>query len=379
MTYLTTQEVAKELSFRDRTIREKAIQGELKGIKVSNEWRFLKEDVEEFKRLSGRPLGVLGTKDGGPGHTLGLGSLAVGFGTQAHIRELELFGQRLRDRLSIPHAGFLYCGNGRWRDLHAALGGLLPWLGETRSGGLSSYSVEERGVAVYWGLDIRDQRGNPLFPLFAAHLDLHPCWSTLECIQKAYREYYSSSREVYLLVKTLLGYNTYPETGDCDRSGVEFMILDSILRHLLWMPELYLNSSGECPSAGDPGFFYRYHEIDPYEARGRLAQVYPDYWCEDFSSRCPWSQWSKSPGYLPNFREAWAADMSREHPQEVKRLTRLILRRVRRRCLPPSLIRWVSAVVTLAKLLNQWQRELSTNPYLRSSIIRGTCHACPGS
>jgi excisionase family DNA binding protein len=373
---LTVTQAAEELGISERWARELVSRGSLRGYRHGHggRWFITRQEVERFQ---GKPQSLPKMQAYHAIATPEPPSLAMDLAMQTHIREIEFFGQRLRDNLFIPHAGEIFPGHERLIISRNDILEMLPWRRETRTNGQAYFYAEERAVARRWGEQVRDQRRNPDFPLLRAHLKGHPCWTTLERIQEAFAEYYYRSEEIHILVGTLIhhyGPEYEPEMDDRIRSKYEFQILDSILRHLLWMPELYPRYTKKHPFRFKGGIYSEFWAC-PALCGEPLLDIYPTYWWMDPSTTS--LRHPEMPRMYRSLPLNWWYDITRKLPPLVTRVTGPLFRRIRRRTILPSLIGWILAVTSFSQLIVDWRNELGTDPYLRASIVQGRCPACP--
>ena len=111
-----------------------------------------------------------------------------------HQRSLFYFGQRLRDRLSLPTPaqassssregtrGAIWCGTSTWIDAPGPR------------------DAEEEQVEREWGFGEIDARQQPLFGLFKQHAKGSPCWELLGEVDKASDAYSKASQAAYRAV-----------------------------------------------------------------------------------------------------------------------------------------------------------------------------------
>ncbi|MFQ6026238.1 MAG: helix-turn-helix domain-containing protein [Dehalococcoidia bacterium] len=393
--WLTVNQVAEQIGYSEQRVRQLLQKGTLQGSKLEGggKWliskagldRYLVTREEATERRKDQPGAVTGwlqelgnsaqvTRENPAvqGYAIdSTSSKASSLAMETHFRELVAFGQRLRDRLAIPHAKNLY-------DLTFLWGYGLVWQGEPPLNELSGKrSAEGDAVAHDWGEYEKGQEDHPQYSLFRSHLDGHPCWLTLRWLEMAYESYVDSCRQVNQLVDSTVRKNL-PYLGYEELRQATETVLDTALRQFLWAAEFShpTQINREMSPLDFPEIFRSCYP--PKGVMGSMLWISPE-------KALDLGKLYDYPVVVPGFKKQEPANrkkmmhlvsykIARDYPN--KSLGELILPLVASQEPLPSLLQWRDSTLVLAGLIETWRQELGADPLLRKSIAMGRCQAC---
>lgn len=167
-----------------------------------------------------------------------------------HQRSLFYFGQRLRDRLSLPTPGQASRLSGESGE-GAIWCGASTWIDAPRP-----RDAEEEQVEREWGFGRIDARQYPLFLLFRQHAEGSPCWDLLAEVEKASNAYSKACQAAYRAVWKKAA------------SG-----LPELARHDVESLALSLLVDGWHRAKGSPGINFDYRPRRTADASGWFLQL----------------------------------------------------------------------------------------------------------